>query len=429
MCGCVGMAGASNKQNDNIMNTLLILDSLRGVDSTGIAAIMSDGNVTVAKQLGNAYELLGSHSYTKAMGRLNRAVIGHNRYATQGGVNKRNAHPFEFDTLVGVHNGTLTNKWQLENAKDFTVDSENLYHHIDKLGLHHAMGVAKGAWSLVWWDKVGETLNFLRNKERPMWMCFSEDEKTMFWASERWMLEIATSREGVKITECVTTDVDKKYSFFISEDRVIHKPVVSSHPSRAVEYQMPPAIIPPQFVKRAETPLKLVEVTTPLVDKESIVLELLSTHKDRFGGEYYVCFDRNHPTHSIRLYIGRNDQPQIIGSEILCDISPVKYTEASSTGKDKVEYYKVINSSVIYSDIAEFEEKEDDAATNNSVEYFLNPKGNKIVSDDWDAKHGTCAFCTGYVDPRADFRFTPEGESICHECVKDPELKMMLNIK
>ena len=158
MCGLVGVAGDLTAKEDKILRTLLILDTVRGEDSTGIAAIPKFGDAVVVKTVGPAFELFNLKKYENTINKQNRVVIGHNRFATQGAVNKANAHPFEFDTLVGVHNGTLRNKSKLKDANTFVVDSENLYHHIEQEGLRDAIDTVDGAYALVWWNKNEETL-------------------------------------------------------------------------------------------------------------------------------------------------------------------------------------------------------------------------------------------------------------------------------
>jgi glucosamine 6-phosphate synthetase-like amidotransferase/phosphosugar isomerase protein len=150
------MAGGLTANLDKVFKTLLILDSLRGEDSTGALLVSRfDGKATVAKQLGDPFCLFNDHKFDTAFRKINRVMLGHNRFATSGGVSKVSAHPFENASLVGVHNGTLINKHKLEDSSDFKVDSENLYHHIDKLGLDSALQVMEGAWALVWWNKKG----------------------------------------------------------------------------------------------------------------------------------------------------------------------------------------------------------------------------------------------------------------------------------
>ena len=240
MCGLIGVAGDITIKLERTMRTLLILDSLRGDDSTGIAAVPRIGETIVAKELGGPFDLFDSKKFKSALTKSNRAIIGHNRFATSGGVSKSTAHPFDFDTLVGVHNGTLRNKWKLEDAKDFTVDSENLFHHIEKKGLRDALDTVDGAYALVWWDKLNDTLNFLRNKERPMWIAATKDGKALVWASEKWMMEVACSREGVDLAEIHSTTHDMHYSLYIPPSGEISKPKIVLQEAREIIVQNTP---------------------------------------------------------------------------------------------------------------------------------------------------------------------------------------------
>ena len=82
--------------SEKVLRTLLILDSLRGEDSTGIASIKKvGGDVIVAKSLGDPYQLFDSKSFDRALKASSKAIIGHNRYATTGAILTKNAHPFD----------------------------------------------------------------------------------------------------------------------------------------------------------------------------------------------------------------------------------------------------------------------------------------------------------------------------------------------
>lgn len=433
MCGIVGTAGASNKTNDNVLETLLILDQLRGIDSTGVAVISRQNEVRIAKNIGTAYDLLDTKPFNRAMGCMSRAIIGHNRSATSGTVTKKNAHPFENESLVGVHNGTLQSKWMLEDAKDFTVDSENLYHHIDKKGLKDCLANLNGAWSLVWWDKLEESLNFLRNKERPMFLTWSEDLKSLYWASERWMLSVALSRNGVKHTDITETEVDMHYRFDIDQEGVISKPHVALANSTYRGYQGNQAgfgfygqqqqhkssqqTTTPQIGHNATQQTRPVEKSidrsVSYTGKRDVTLEVLAQSSDPFGGKYYVCFDPLEPARSIRLYLGRYDvDGAMLTKEIICDISPAVYLEG-----DK-HYHKVSYSSIRV--------KED---VLDHVEYFNDANGRKLTEENWIQKYGCCAACGGFVNPRQAFRFTTDNQTVCHDCAEDKEVALYIGLK
>lgn len=196
---------------------MLIVDSIRGSDSTGFVTAKGDES-TVFKIAGDPYFAKENKTYDRTLMKAANVLIGHNRYATTGKITRLNAHPFDFPNVVGVHNGTLTNKWALPDGHTFDVDSEALYNAIDTLGVAPAIGKALGAWSLVWFNKKQKTINFLRNDERPMSLCFSEDKKTLFFASEAHMLQWILVRNGVKHTPIQITTVNKLISLKLKEE-------------------------------------------------------------------------------------------------------------------------------------------------------------------------------------------------------------------
>lgn len=200
MCGLVGAAGALVFKDELTTRRLLLFDYFRGPDATGLAAIRSNGDAVISKLASDPIDIFGLKSFTDALnGSASRAFIGHNRAATRGKNISVNAHPFQFGHIIGAHNGTLTYKsvQRLEEAvgEKFEVDSMALFAAIEKLGVEKAIKLCtegekeqEGAWALVWFDQNEGTLNFLRNKWRPLYFCYEKTFKRMFWASEDWML-------------------------------------------------------------------------------------------------------------------------------------------------------------------------------------------------------------------------------------------------
>lgn len=232
MCGIVGVAGNLFAREELTMKRLLLLDSLRGMDSTGIAVVKYGGlKVDVAKRASHCFNLFDTKSFSDAVSGSTLAFIGHNRSATSGARDKDvNAHPFQVGHITGVHNGTLEDKdkGMLEDlvGEKFNVDSEALFAAIAKLGvkevipkLQKGRDSFKGAWSLVWWNSQDRTLNFLRNDHRPLWYCYSEDFKQIFWASEFWMLDVALQKAGnyTLFKKPSKDDPTKTFRFFQTE--------------------------------------------------------------------------------------------------------------------------------------------------------------------------------------------------------------------
>lgn len=478
MCGLVGVAGKLTMKTDKIFKTLLILDAIRGTDSTGVAAVDRTDEVRVVKQVGNPYELMQYKNFDTAMNKMNRALIGHNRYATQGMVNRKNAHPFEFDTLVGAHNGTLWQKHKLLNSNNFTVDSENLFHHIEEEGVDSFLKVADGAWSLVWWNKEEEELKFLRNKERPMWMATSQDDKLLVWASERWMIEVACGREDILWNEPISTAIDTLYSFPIDKDANLGKPRIrpAAVPERPVVVQYPQhqgyhrnfqhgqrekggtnsVVIVPPFTPTPAQQLMLNESlknsqVIPLPSKrqvlsikklvqssndsycqqKGVLLEVLSEQVDKFGAKYLICFDGQAPRNFIRLYVKGTDRSNLIGKEIHADIGNKYAVDGEGI------YYKVEHSSVKLTPIQlefdqlneEIQEIEKDS-NNGAGKYFLDGRGKLISKGDWVQEYSKgCSWCTAPVHPDEPNRFTDTGDVICPDCASDSEITKYVNLK
>jgi predicted glutamine amidotransferase len=250
MCGHVGIAGLLRYEEEKIFKKLLHFDYFRGMDSTGFAAIRHNGEAVGCKVADSPYIIFDMNRFKTGLNHsLSRVFMGHNRAATRGGVSHGNAHPFQFGHIVGTHNGTLTTKSTkaLEDAlgETYPVDSAALFAAIEKFGIEETIGMCEtgsttydGAWSLVWWDQLKGTLNFLRNKWRPMWLAFSEDHKRLFYGSE-WEIvraaieigdddpqQLSPDKEGYTY---LPTDVDVLYSFDIAalrEGKTRPKPVV-----------------------------------------------------------------------------------------------------------------------------------------------------------------------------------------------------------
>ena len=377
-------------------------------------------------------------NFGKAVNRVNRCVIGHNRYATQGASSKQNAHPFEFETVIGVHNGTLNNKWALKSGNDFSVDSQALYNHIDKEGLRSAINISQGAWSLVWWDKVAESLNFLRNKERPMFVAHALKTDTIFFASEKWMLLVACSREEVDIAEPYETMEDVHYEYSISKtSSKICKPVVremkapepvhrvigytgfqQQHQQRNIPWYNADEAEPPKKVHILPKASKVASIGNATASgatysgSKNVSLEVLDSTFDSHGAAYVTCFDPNMPSTNIRLYLNKKDDPKkIIGKLIIGNIGNYYIDKNRS---DKSGYYKVEYSSY----------KLDPSEVQKPIiEEFLDHTGTYLNKEMWMDKYNACCWCSSPIFPEDKHKFVKTGGNVlCEVCMDDKEV-------
>lgn len=230
MCGLVGVAAINGKalsdRGVKVFKHLLYLDVLRGEHSTGICMVDTNKNVKLHKHLGppSKDETFSNNEIFSSTGNVFNPIvlIGHNRYATKGEVNVENAHPFvtQDENIIGAHNGTVYNYILDRIGKNpFETDSEFIYNSIAERGLKETVKYLDGgAYALTWWNKEENTINILRNNERPLYIAKSGG--AIVWASEKWMIDVASSRVGCEVSDVGMVNIDKHLKYHIPSEEV-----------------------------------------------------------------------------------------------------------------------------------------------------------------------------------------------------------------
>jgi glucosamine 6-phosphate synthetase-like amidotransferase/phosphosugar isomerase protein len=203
MCGQSGAAGSIYNAEKKAIEALMTLNIPRGPHSTGIASIprnMKKDEIILVKDKGTPYGsgtgespgIMSYSRYDKAINQQAKLILTHNRWATKGEVSSKNAHPFWFgepgksNQIIGTHNGTL---WPQSHSRlvghgVHGTDSECIFNSIYEWGLEKTVKLLEGSYAIVFYDGSDDSLNMIRNEQRPLHFVFDKRRETMFWSSD-----------------------------------------------------------------------------------------------------------------------------------------------------------------------------------------------------------------------------------------------------
>ncbi len=213
---------------------MLLADVFRGKHATGVMRVAHNGqamSVQHAKLAMSSKYFLDLPVYDLITGISQSLTIlaGHNRHATKGASdNHKFAHPFKHGHITLMHNGSLTSHYNLTRgtSETFTVDSEAICFAMSRGEAHEVIPQLNGAFALVWVDEEKQTLNFVRNSERPLHLAFDERLGKIYWASEKDMLKWLLDRDmtmasgGFRYDRTEELPVGEIWSFPINQNSV-----------------------------------------------------------------------------------------------------------------------------------------------------------------------------------------------------------------
>lgn len=259
MCGIHGIINRTSfakKELSDWIEQAFIVNSLRGMDSTGVFQIDKHGGSASYKnnvsgptfvQLKHAKKFFTDAASTPV-------TVGHVRHATVGGNNMDNAHPFigereDGSYVVGVHNGTLTNWRSNKNCTGYDVDSEWAINQIALEGVD-AFEKFQGAYCFVWFDsKHKDKLFMVRNDERPMHLLYNKNKDLLMFGSEAGMLAWLAERNKIETHDMIySLEPHKLYTFDYSKPATI-----TWAKTHAPKYKAPVTYTPVNNVTRRNT--------------------------------------------------------------------------------------------------------------------------------------------------------------------------------
>jgi len=194
MCGIFGFTGRSSWRTSILLQALCIADEVRGSHSTGLVIQMARDSFFMSKKAlpGKVFVSKGycSFLFDKKYG----IALGHNRFATAGAVNDRNAHPFAIKVgpkkwNFGVHNGIVGDKEGI--AREYGVRN----HDVDSAVALAAIGKLQSQGHGVI-EAIEEVTNFISPMADFAFAYLNGEEKAVYlWRSPDRPLVIIDARK------------------------------------------------------------------------------------------------------------------------------------------------------------------------------------------------------------------------------------------
>lgn len=192
MCGIVGATlPTKNVIKKQDINLLYLLAEERGGHACGFTNITKTVREPVKSPDFLTKLDIGETSH----------FIGHTRFKTFGANTADNAHPFEFDGLIGVHNGSIYNFEDLKKKynQNFDVDSEFTYWMINEFGLKETLPQLRGWMAFAYYDKRDDNKLVLYRIAKPLFV--GKKDGGVFYASLGDYLEAIGCEEVQEIDE------------------------------------------------------------------------------------------------------------------------------------------------------------------------------------------------------------------------------------
>lgn len=217
-CGIIGFSGKNKFNKDKIIHLIMWNTFERGLDATGVYSPKNG----LIKTIDNGFDFVQKNNILE-----DDIFMAHVRAATVGDKTKvANAHPFQYNGVTFLHNGTLRNhqdlmyKHELKYA-DFSVDSQVIAGIIGKEQNFNVISEIDGpAAFLIHHDKTPNILYAFRNSERPLFRGMIGED-----------MYISSIKESLKLIGCTKIkDFKENYLYAIKDGKIIDYRAVKNTP-------------------------------------------------------------------------------------------------------------------------------------------------------------------------------------------------------
>ncbi len=286
MCGILGVVCFDCNVRDMLKDGLKKLE-YRGYDSAGFC-ILNGSTLNIVKKTGTVDEVSQVPEFKNLEGHMG---IAHTRWATHGGVNDENAHPFlsHNKRIVVVHNGIIDNCVELRKELDGKVsfssqtDSEIIAHLIDlnyvndfKQAVLSAISYLKGSFAFIALSNSGEMA--IVKRESPV--CVGYSKNNFYFSSDVIPLvgkaenitfmddgEICFFKNGITFTDFKGNVIQKTFSPLKNDFTEAQKGVYSHYTIKEI-FEVPRSIL--NSSKIDETVLQ--EIKSKVMSAKKIIL-------------------------------------------------------------------------------------------------------------------------------------------------------------
>jgi len=203
MCGLFGVTSRTPLSTMEFERGVFLgyLSADRGINSTGVLLLGKNqkGRTTyvLEKELMNSVSFFNDAGVRAGFGTIKNEflMMGHTRWSTIGAEIRDNAHPILDDNIVLCHNGTIES-FVKNKATAVSSDSVEFARRLNSDIPGTLRQADQGHYAVSFVNYRNGTLNFARNPSRPLFVMHTADEVTMYWASERWMLNALADKES-----------------------------------------------------------------------------------------------------------------------------------------------------------------------------------------------------------------------------------------